>query len=90
MNSAEIIVSGKVQGVWFREHIRKSAIILGLNGWVKNNPDGTVSAEVEGEELIINQLIEQINIGSPLSKVEDVEVSWLLFKNKFKSFKILR
>jgi acylphosphatase len=57
---------------------------------VKNNPDGSVSAAVEGEEKVIDQLIDEIKIGSPLSKVEDVEVKWHTFENKFNSFKIIR
>ena len=90
MKFAEILVTGKVQGVWFRDFVKKNAITLNLNGWVKNNPDGNVSAAIEGEESIINQIIEQIKIGSPLSKVNNVKVNWLPFENKFNSFKIIR
>ncbi len=90
MKYAEILVIGKVQGVWFRDYLKRKAISLKLNGWVKNNPDGSVSAAVEGEEEIINQLIDKIKIGSQLSKVEDVQVNWQTFENKFNSFKVLR
>ncbi len=90
MKFAEILVTGKVQGVWYRDFVKKNAIALFLSGWVKNNPDGTVSAAVQGEEEIINQLIDKLKIGPPLSKVEDVKVNWLLFENKFNSFKIRR
>lgn len=89
MKFAEILVIGKVQGVWFRDFVKKNAVVLHLNGWVQNNPDGTVSAVVEGEEEIINRLIEKIKIGSPLSKVQDVKVKWQPFENKFNSFKII-
>ena len=90
MESVDILVIGKVQGVWFRDFVRKTANNLELKGWVKNNPDGSVSAVVEGEEEIINRLIDKIKVGSPLSKVEDVEVKWYTFENKFNSFKIIR
>ena len=90
MKFADILITGKVQGVWFRDFVRKTANNLGLNGCVKNNPDGSVSAAVEGEEGVINRLIDKIKIGSPLSKVEDVQVNWQTFENKFNSFKILR
>ncbi|MEE8341459.1 MAG: acylphosphatase, partial [Candidatus Neomarinimicrobiota bacterium] len=80
----------KVQGVWYRDFVKKKAIALFLSGWVQNNPDGTVSAAVQGEEEIINQLIDKLKIGPPLSKVENVKVNWLLFENKFNSFKIRR
>lgn len=89
MKFAEILVTGKVQGVWFRDFVKKNAAILDLNGWVKNNSDGTVSAAVEGEKEIINQLINKLRIGSPLSKVQDVKVKWQPFENKFNSFKII-
>ena len=90
MKFAEILVTGRVQGVWYRDFVKKNAIALFLSGWVKNNPDGTVSAAVQGEEEIIHQLIDKLRIGSPLSKVENVKVNWLLFENKFNSFKIRR
>jgi len=90
MKSAEIFVTGKVQGVWFRDFVRKTAANLELNGWVKNNPDGSVSATVEGEEETINQLIDKIKIGSPFSKVKDVEVKWRTIERKFNLFKIIR
>jgi len=90
MESVDILVTGKVQGVWFRDFVRKTANNLELNGWVKNNPDGSVSAVVEGEEEIINRLIDKIKIGSPLSKVDNIKVNWQPFKNKFNSFKIIR
>ncbi len=90
MKFAEILVTGKVQGVWYRDFVLKNAIALNLSGWVRNNSDGTVSATVEGEEEIINQLIDKIKIGSRLSKVEDVTVNWQPFENKFNSFKIIR
>ncbi len=89
MKFVEILVTGKVQGVWFRDFVKKNAVVLDLNGWVKNNSDGTVSAAVEGEKEIINQLINKLRIGSPLSKVQDVKVKWQPFENKFNSFKII-
>ena len=90
MKYTEILVTGRVQGVWFRDFVRKIATNLELNGWVKNNPDGSVSTAVEGEGGDINRLIEKIKIGSPLSKVENVKVNWQPFENKFNSFKIIR
>ncbi len=90
MRSAEILVTGKVQGVWFRDFVKKNADVLNINGWVKNNIDRTVEAVVEGEEEIINQLIDKIKIGSPLSKVENVKVNWQPCLNKYNSFKIIR
>ena len=90
MKSAEILVTGRAQGVWFRDFVQKNAISLKLYGWVKNNPNGSVILEVEGKEDIINNLIKKIKIGSPLSKVKDVEIKWNTFERKFNAFEILR
>jgi acylphosphatase len=90
MQSAQILVIGVVQGVWFRDFVKRNAISLKLNGWVKNNPDGSVNVSVEGEKKIVNRLIDRVKIGSPMSKVEDVKVTWSPFQNKFNSFKIIR
>jgi len=90
MKSAEILVTGKVQGVWFRDFVRKTAKKLELYGWVKNNPDSSVSVLVEGNNDAIKLLIDKIRIGSPMSKVEDVKINWLPYENKFNSFKIIR
>jgi acylphosphatase len=90
MISAKIDVEGRVQGVWFRDYVRRSAEELGLKGWVKNNPDGSVSLEVEGDKKVINMLVEKINIGSPLSKVDRVNIEWFDFRDKYELFKIIR
>jgi len=90
MNYASIKVEGKVQGVWFRDYVRKEAIKLNLCGWVKNNLDSSVSVEVEGDKQIIEKLIDQIKIGTPQSVVMNVDIEWLVFKNKYRSFKIIR
>ncbi|NHZ86480.1 MAG: acylphosphatase [Planctomycetia bacterium] len=90
MKLAEILVTGKVQGVWFRDFVKKNADVLNINGWVKNNNNGTVSITVEGKEKEIDRLIDKIKIGSLLSKVENVEVNWQPCFNKYNSFKIIR
>ena len=90
MERATIIVQGRVQGVWFRDYVKRSAIGLDLKGWVKNNSDGTVGAEVEGEKDVVEDLIELIKIGSPMSRVDDVLVEWIEAENTFQEFKIIR
>lgn len=52
-----IVFYGRVQGVGFRYYAANKANQLGLTGWVKNLPDGTVEMEVQGEEPLIDQLI---------------------------------
>ncbi len=90
MISAKINVNGKVQGVWFRDYVKRSAKELDLTGRVKNNSDGSVSVEVEGKKEIVKQLIDKIRIGSPLSRVDNVTVDWQKFENKYNFFEIIR
>lgn len=90
MKTTRINIYGKVQGVWFRDFVRKTANKFELNGWTKNEPDGSVLVEVEGDNIIIDKFIEKLKIGSPLSKIQKVDVKWVENENKFQSFKIIR
>ena len=72
MRQVRIQVSGKVQGVWFRVHTRDQAKALDLTGWVKNEPNGSVSIVACGPENQIQQLIEWAYQGAPLSRVDQV------------------
>jgi acylphosphatase len=70
-----ITVSGRVQGVFFRVSTQKEAIRLGLMGFVRNEHDGNVYLEVEGEQEIIEKLIRWIRLGGPpRGEVNDVEI----------------
>ncbi len=81
-------VFGQVQGVFFRAHVNQWASELGLTGWVRNLSNGSVEFKAEGEEKQLKELIKKIRVGSPLSKVDSVELNWSDFKNEFKEFKI--
>ncbi len=83
-----IIVSGKVQGVWFRAYTKEKAQELGLTGWVKNNIDGTVEIEVEGDEDKLKEFLNWCWIGSPASKVTDVKYKEKEYTGEFKNFVI--
>ena len=72
MKHYKITVSGKVQGVFYRVFTKKKAQELGLNGYVKNMPNGTVCIEAEGTSTQLSQLIDWCKQGPPLSKVENV------------------
>jgi len=70
-----IEVSGKVQGVWFRKYTQEKAQSLGLKGFVMNLPNGKVYVEVESNNLEnLKKFIQWLSTGSPLSKVEKVEI----------------
>lgn len=68
-----IKVTGKVQGVWFRKYTKDQADVLQLNGTVQNMPDGSVYIEVESaDDSRLNELLQWLQTGSPLSRVDDV------------------
>lgn len=74
MIKVHIFVSGRVQKVGFRFFTRQKAQRLGLTGWVRNRTDGRVEVEATGEKEKIDQFLDWLYRGSPLAKVDDVEV----------------
>lgn len=66
------LVSGKVQGVYFRDHARKRAQALLLNGWIKNLPDGRVETLFSGEKDAVKQMIDWLWQGPAAAKVSEV------------------
>ncbi len=85
---AHIFVSGRVQGVFFRDHTQRWASSLNLTGWVRNLWDGRVEVLAEGDKKNIEDLIDRLKGGPPLAFVEDVDVSWEEYKGEFKDFRI--
>ena len=85
-DSYKIGVKGKVQGVWFRKYTKSKAESLGLNGYVRNEPNGDVLVEVSGEAAALALFIEWLHQGSPLSKVSEVLVD--ASDQRFKGFQI--
>lgn len=83
-----ILVSGFVQGVFFRDNSQKKAQGLGLTGWVKNLSDGRVEIVAEGEKQKLEDLIKWVNQGPTIAKVDNIEVEWQEYKGEFNSFNI--
>ena len=83
-----MIISGRVQGVWFRASTKEKAEQLGLTGWVRNTSDGCVEAVFEGEEQLVNQMIEWCHHGPPHSKVNNVDIKNQDPTNDFDGFSI--
>ena len=75
MECVQLIVSGKVQGVFFRDSTRRKAIELDLVGYAKNMHDGNVEVVAQGDENKLNELIEFIKNNPGRSKVENIKVS---------------
>jgi len=67
-------IHGRVQGVWFRESMRVEAERLNVTGWVRNTPDGTVEAVIQGPAVAVETLIEWARSGPPLARVDRVEI----------------
>jgi len=70
-----LAISGRVQGVWFRESMRREAEHLGVTGWVRNAQGGSVEAVVQGEESAVVAIIEWSRKGPPAARVDDVLVT---------------
>ncbi|HVD25648.1 MAG TPA: acylphosphatase [Gaiellaceae bacterium] len=73
---AHVVVTGRVQGVFFRTETRDRARSLGLGGWVRNNGDGTVEAVFEGDEERVESMVEWCRRGPAHADVENVQVAW--------------
>ncbi len=86
--SVKLIVSGKVQGVSFRWFTVQAAREMGLCGYAKNLPDGTVEVKAEGTKAGLESLIKKVKQGPPFSRVENVEVDWGGLTNQFSDFNI--
>ena len=84
----QIKVSGKVQGVWFRDSTLKKAQELGVNGFVKNESDGSVYIEAEGSMDALNKFINWCHEGPAFAKVESVDVDELEL-TYFEKFKVV-
>jgi acylphosphatase len=70
-----VVVTGLVQGVWFRESCRDEAQHLGVAGWVRNRADGAVEVEAEGPEHAVARLVAWCRVGPPSAEVAGVEVA---------------
>jgi acylphosphatase len=76
MNHLRLVVRGRVQGVGFRYFVLQEARALGLDGAVRNRPDGAVEVEAEGAEPVLRALIGLVRRGPSGARVDDVEERW--------------
>ena len=72
IEATDIIVTGRVQGVFYRAGMREQAERLEVAGWVRNEPDGTVKAHLEGAPEAVSELLEWCASGTPAAQVKDV------------------
>ena len=84
-----ILVSGKVQGVFFRQALKVIAKKNNVSGWVRNLPDKRVEAILEGDNNSVNSIIEWARVGPANSHVDNIEINNEEFKNEFSTFEVL-
>ncbi len=86
MNRLDAIVHGHVQGVFFRQTAIREAKALGLTGWVRNEPDGTVRTVAEGNDPALEQYLAFLHDGPPEARVTNVDERWSEASGKYADF----
>ncbi len=84
----QVIVRGRVTGVFFRAATQREAKRLGITGWVKNRQDGAVEMVAEGEEDAIKEMVSWANHGPSAARVDSVDVRWRGYTGEFSDFSI--
>ena len=85
-----IVVTGRVQGVFFRSSALQEAQRLGVSGYVQNLPDGSVEAVAEGAESAVDQFIDWCRVGSAGAQVANVATRFSPPKGDFRTFSVVR
>ncbi len=70
------IILGRVQGIFFRATAREHAKALGIKGFVRNLPDGSLELDAQGEEDSLNDFLQWCRHGPPGARVDEVEINW--------------
>jgi acylphosphatase len=78
-----VLIAGRVQGVFFRSYAQDNAQAIGITGWVRNLPDGRVEAVFEGDAVKVGKMIAWCHEGSPISRVDRVEVLEEVYTGEF-------
>ncbi len=85
-----ILITGLVQGVFFRREMTDLARRLGISGWVRNTSSGKVEALAEGDRGRLDELIRFCHVGPPGAIVRRVDVEWLDYLGEFRGFRITK
>jgi acylphosphatase len=89
MVRAHVVITGRVQGVFFRMETKHQAQAQGVSGWVRNKSDGSVEAVFEGEMETVESLINWCKTGPVQADVTHVDVTWEDYKKQFSCFSIV-
>ncbi len=88
MERVHLVISGRVQGVWFRASTRRAAEEFGVCGWVRNLADGRVEAMAEGDRASLDQLVAWAWKGPAAARVEAVLCRWRPADGSFSDFSV--
>jgi acylphosphatase len=86
--AVQVKVTGRVQGVAFRWEAQHAAERLGVTGWVRNEPDGSVFVVAEGEEAILHRFLAYLREGPPAARVVGVDADWREATGAFSTFQV--
>lgn len=75
--AVHLLIHGRVQGVFYRASTQRTAEGLGLTGWVKNRPDGSVEIHAEGSREKLEELIAWCRLGPPAAEVSTIGLCWI-------------
>jgi acylphosphatase len=83
------VISGTVQGVFFRASTRIRARELGIYGYVRNLPSGSVEVVAEGEKEPLDQMASWLSLGPPDAQVDDIKIKWEKPRGEYDSFNVI-
>ena len=86
--SVHVVLSGRVQGVFFRMETRRAAERFGVNGWVRNRADGTVEAVFEGESEKVDIAVDWCKKGPPMASVSNIKIDGIEYTGDYMDFSI--
>jgi acylphosphatase len=87
---AHVIITGIVQGVFFRLETQRAAETYGVSGWVRNKYDGSVEAVIEGKREAVESLLAWCRKGPPRASVDKVDFHWQQYIGEFSKFQVTR
>lgn len=88
LKQLHIVVRGRVQGTFFRASAQREARRLGVCGWVRNRPDGSVEILAEGEEVSVRELFGWAQKGPSAARVDKVDTRWRSYTGEHHDFRI--
>ena len=85
---AHVIITGRVQGVFFRVETQRAAEGFGVSGWVRNKRDGTVEAVFEGRQKDVDATLNWCRQGPRMARVDKVDINWQDYTGEFDRFDV--